>query len=56
MRLKNLNYYFCHVVDEMTDELVASVRYFQADWDELEMNGELDPDAAKKLEELHGLH
>jgi len=55
MRLRNLNYYFGHVVDEMTDELVESVRYFQADWEELHINGELDPVTAKKLEELHDL-
>jgi hypothetical protein len=53
MRLRNLNYYFGRVVDEMTDELVASIRYFQADWEELEINGKLDPDTVKKLEELH---
>jgi hypothetical protein len=51
-RLKNLDYYFGDVVEEMTGELADAIRYFQQDWD-LTINGELDSDTVKKLEEVH---
>ena len=55
IRLRNLNYYRGEIVDQMTNQLEAAIRFFQSDWQELDVNGKLDGKTSEKLRSLHDL-
>lgn len=55
IRLRNLGYYSGDITKEMTEPLRDAIRFFQGDFKQLKITGDLDTLTWEKLKEMHDL-